>query len=199
MAGTRPYRMGVRAASTERTRRRLLSAARAEFLTRPYDDVRLARVAAAAGVSQQTLLNHFTSKENLFLAVLDELGAEIRAARAPVPRGDVDAAVAQLLREYEEYGDAYAFLLPAVERAPDLLGGVLATARTTHTSWLADVFGDVLPHDPRHRRRVLAALYASTDVGTWKLLRRDLGRSRAETGATLRLMLRAVLAAAAGP
>jgi hypothetical protein len=35
-----------------------------------------------------------------------------------------------------------------------------------------------------------------TDVGTWKLLRRDLGHSRADTAAVLRALLRAALATA---
>ncbi|GAB7190672.1 hypothetical protein NUM3379_13780 [Kineococcus sp. NUM-3379] len=199
MVETRPYRMDRRARSVEETRRRILSAARTAFLAEPYDGVRLADVAATAGVSQQTLLNHFTSKENLFVAVLGVLGAEIEAARSPVPPGDTDAAVAELVREYEEFGDANVRFVLVAERMPAVLGDALAGARAAHARWLEDVFGGELPQDPLPRRRALAALYAATDVGTWKLLRRDLGHSRTETAAAVRLAVGAVLTAARRP
>ena len=48
-----------------------------------------------------------------------------------------------------------------------------------HQEWLAEVFGDVLPADAAARRHVLLELHAATDVYTWKLLRRDMGRPRA--------------------
>ena len=59
----RTYRMQARAEGVERTRERILRVAPARFVDLPYDDVRLADVAADAGVTQQTLLNHFSSKE----------------------------------------------------------------------------------------------------------------------------------------
>lgn len=43
-------------------------------------------------------------------------------------------------------------------------------------------FGDALPPAAVARRRAIHALHAATDVYTWKLLRRDVGLSRKETG-----------------
>ena len=195
---TRAYRMEGRAAGAERTRERILAVARDRFVELPYDEVRLAEVAAAAQVTQQTLLNHFGSKEGLLLALVDVLAPEIAALRGRVRPGDADAAVRGLVRQYEALGDANVRLAAAAERFPALAPGV-RTARDRHRAWLAEVFADQLPADGPARRRALAALYAATDVGTWKLLRRDLGHSRAETTAVLAHLVRAALAATPGP
>jgi AcrR family transcriptional regulator len=188
----RSYRMRARALTVGRTRERILSVARDRFFQLPYDEVRLAEVAAAAGVSQQTLLNHFSSKEGLLLAVVEFVEPEIEALRGAVVPGDVDAAVRGLMRQYEVLGDANVRLAAVAERIPELARAV-QFGRTHHTAWLEATFADSLPDDRRARRRALAALYAVTDVGTWKLLRRDLGHSRSGTAAVLRSLLRAAL------
>src|SRR4051794_11294122 len=48
----------------------ILAAATESFLTHGYTRTTLDDVAAAAGVSKQTVYSHFTDKETLFLAVL---------------------------------------------------------------------------------------------------------------------------------
>jgi AcrR family transcriptional regulator len=190
---TRTYRLQARAEGVERTRERILRAAKQRFFTLPYDDVRLADVAADAGVTQQTLLNHFTSKERLVLSLVEFVGADVAELRGPVRPGDVEAAARALMREYEALGDATVRLLAVAERIPELLEGI-ERARTVHIAWLEEVFAEHLPAEPRARRRAIAALYAVTDVGTWKLLRRDLRHSRVETTAVLKSLLRAALA-----
>ncbi len=190
---TRTYRLQARAEGVERTRERILQAAKQRFFTLPFDDVRLADVAADAGVTQQTLLNHFTSKERLILALVEFVGADVAELRGPVRAGDVDGAARALMREYEALGDATIRLLAVAERIPELMEGI-EKARAVHVAWLEEVFGEELPADPRARRRSVAALYAVTDVGTWKLLRRDLRHSRMETTAVLKSLLRAALA-----
>jgi AcrR family transcriptional regulator len=183
---------GSRARGVERTRDRILGAARRRFFELSYDEVRLADIAAEAGVTQQTLLNHFSSKEGLLLALRDVVQEEVAAFRGPVRPGDVRGAVRGLMRQYEAIGDGNVRLAAAAERVPVLREGV-AHARSVHLAWLEETFGDQLPTDPRDRRRALAALFAATDVGTWKLLRRDLGRSRAETTAVLESLILAGL------
>jgi AcrR family transcriptional regulator len=193
MAATaRSYRMQARALAVGRTRERVLAVARERFFNLPYDEVRLAEIAATAGVTQQTLLNHFSSKEGLLLAVVEYVKPEIEAMRGPVVPGDVDAAVRGLMRQYEALGDANVRLAVVAERIPELARAV-EFGRGHHTAWLEATFADWLPGDRRPRLRMVAALYAVTDVGTWKLLRRDLGRSRVETAAVLRALVRAAL------
>ena len=195
---TRSYRMQARAAGVQRTRERILTAARDRFLELPYDDIRLGDVAADAGVTQQTLLNHFTSKEGLALALVEVLGPEIEALRGAVVTGDVASFVRGLMRQYEALGGANVRLAAVAERISTLAEG-LRIARATHTAWLEEAFGASLPDDAAARRRALAALYAVTDVGTWKLLRRDLGHSRSETTTVLEHLVRAALATTPAP
>ncbi|WP_432493078.1 TetR/AcrR family transcriptional regulator [Kineococcus gypseus] len=188
----RSHRTGRRARSVERTREAIVTAAAEAFLARPYDEVRLVDVARAAGVTQQTLINHVESKENLLLVAMLHLGQELLAQRGPIAPGDAAGAVRALVAQYERYGDANVRFLALEPRLP-ALAGALRHARAEHTRWLEGVFGAHLPVGAAPRRRALAALYAVTDVGTWKLLRRDLGHSRATTSAVLLSMLRAVL------
>jgi AcrR family transcriptional regulator len=195
--GVRGYRMQARATAVAQTRERILAVSRDRFFRLPYDEVRLLDIATAAGVSQQTLLNHFSSKEGLLLAVVEFVRPEIEILRGPLVPGDVEAAVRGLMRQYEALGDANVRLAAVAERIPELARGV-EFGRAHHTAWLEATFADSLPDDPPARRRTVAALYAVTDVGTWKLLRRDLGRSRAETSAVLRSLLTAALETARG-
>ena len=67
MTSARPTRAN-RTDNVADTRRRLLDAAIEQFTSNPYEDVTIAGIAAAAGVSHQTLLNHFESKEALAVA-----------------------------------------------------------------------------------------------------------------------------------
>ncbi len=55
-----------RTASGERSRRRLLEAARAEFAERGYAGARVASIAARAGVNKQLISYHFGGKRGLY-------------------------------------------------------------------------------------------------------------------------------------
>lgn len=184
----REYDMTARAASTVRTRERLLQAAREGFAERRYDDVTLAEVAAAAGVTVQTLLNHFGSKEGLLAAAAEAFAGEIDDLRGPVDPGDVDGAVDALLRHYEVLGDANWRFVADSERQT-ALRELLDHARTAHRGWIEATFAPLLPDGEPARSEAITALYAMTDVGTWKLLRRDLGCSVDETRAVLRRLI----------
>lgn len=188
----RPYRMVARAEKRARTRDAIVAAMREAVLGTPYPEVRVSDVARAAGVSAQTVHDHFESKERLFLAAADELGTEILAGRARVPRGDVAAVVRTLVGEYERFGDANWSLL-LLEQTSTEVAAALRAGRTAHRGWLEQQFDGALPTDPARRREAVAALYAATDVGTWKLLRRDLGLSRPRTCRAMEALLRGVL------
>ncbi len=79
-----------------KTRARIAAAATGLFLERGFDDVTIAEVAAAAGVSKVTVFAHFERKEDLFL---DRLPDAVDLARAVIreraPDVDVVAAVRQ--------------------------------------------------------------------------------------------------------
>jgi AcrR family transcriptional regulator len=65
MAGTNE---GLRERKKRATRDQIASNARRLFADRGFDDVTVAQVAAAAGVSEKTVFNHFAAKEDLAFA-----------------------------------------------------------------------------------------------------------------------------------
>lgn len=186
--------MSSRASAMERTHGGILGAAREQFLAAPYDDVTLSTIAKEAGVTQQTVLNHFESKENLFAVLVEGIAVEVDDRRGTARAGDTAASIRVLLREYEEIGDAVVRFLALEDRMP-VVADILASGRTKHRAWLEHVFADRLPADTRARRRTVTALYAATDIYVWKLLRRDLDNSLTETA---RVMQRLVTGAISG-
>jgi AcrR family transcriptional regulator len=179
MKANRTYQMGARAEAVEATRERIARAAAELFLEQTFEDVTLAAIAKAAGVSHQTVLNHYGSKAGVVRGVVEVLGDETMSARSAEP-GDVPGAVHALVGEYERMGDAN-FRWAASADRHDELASVLDIARAGHQAWLEAMFGEALPTARVARRRAVHALHAATDVYTWKLFRRDLRLSRAET------------------
>ena len=179
MKTARPYRMQARAATTEATRARIVESAVALFHERWYDELTLTAIAEAAGVSAQTVLNHFGSKEGLIAALSADVRARIEQQRDVAP-GDVDGAVAALVGDYEMTGDAVIRLL-ALEGRVDAVAPHLAEGRAVHRDWVRRTF--------RAEPDLLPLLVVATDVYTWKLLRRDQGLSRAETVAAIRRLV----------
>jgi AcrR family transcriptional regulator len=56
----------------EDTRRRLIEAAHAQFLEKGYHGTSMRQIAQAAGLAVGGIYNHFASKEDVFVEVLDE-------------------------------------------------------------------------------------------------------------------------------
>ena len=177
------YSMELRAAATEATRERILVAAYELFLEHWYDDVTLARIAKRAGVSAQTVINHFGGKEGLFAGVNDRFGQEVVSRRYSATPGDVDSVIAALMSDYEITGDAVIRLLALEEKVP-AVGPLLATGRQGHRTWVEAMFGA-----PER----VPELIVATDVYTWKLLRRDQRLSRKDTAAAMRRIVEALL------
>jgi AcrR family transcriptional regulator len=184
--------MRARAEAVEATRERIARAAIARFLGEPYEAVTVTAVAADAEVSHQTVLNHFGSKEGLFLAAAELFTGDVMRRRRRRAPHDAASAVAVLFEEYEESGDGNVRLAALDERFATV-AAVIDAARARHRGWLAEVFADRLPRVPAERRRALAALHAATDVSTWKLLRRDLGLGRRAAQRVMAEMVAAIV------
>jgi len=192
MKTKRSYTLGARAEAVVSTRERIVREAMQLLFDNYYEDVTLAEIARAAAVSHQTVLNHFSSKEGVALAVAELLTSETTDARYRAVPGDVNDAVAVVVGEYERFGDANFRWAAASERLGSL-ATILDGARASHQAWLEHCFGPRLPEGRADRRRAVNALHAATDVYTWKLLRRDLGLSRAETTQTLIQLVEGIL------
>jgi AcrR family transcriptional regulator len=95
-----PARGGTRAAETAARKQRLLSAATALAAEGGYDAVQMRDVAARAEVALGTLYRHYSSKDQLLLALLAHQASTLRERldQRP-PRGDAPAdRVADVLR-----------------------------------------------------------------------------------------------------
>ncbi len=183
-SSTRSYTLGARADGVAATRDRITHAAERLFLDQRVEDVTLAAIATAAGVSHQTVLNHFGSKEGVVLGVAELLRDETTTTRGAARPGDVPGAVHALVDDYERMGDANVRWVASAEHMPTL-AALLDEARAGHRNWIVAMFGDRLPRDAAARTRAIHAVYAATDVFTWKLLRRDLHLDRAATEQTI--------------
>ena len=188
--------MGVRAAATEATGRRILDAASALFGEQLYDQVPLAAVAARAGVTVQTVIRRFGSKEELYHAVARHRSTLIRSARDAATPGDVASAIEVLVAGYDRWGDEILHLL-AQEGRSTVIADVLADGRRFHHNWLARVFAPQLGRigDGPAREHELAKLAAVTDLYAWKVLRRDLGLTEEQTRAAITETVTALLGA----
>ena len=124
--------MGARAEAAQRTRESILDGGVRAFADRWYDEVTLADVAREAGVSQQTVVNHFGSKENLYLCGLNERFApRVAAARSGVVIGDIASVVQTLVDDYEVTGTSTICVLALAERHPPLAEVTRTDADTT--------------------------------------------------------------------
>ena len=180
----RQYTQRARAERTEATRQRILDAALERFTEDWFDEVTLASVAKQADVSQQTLVNHFGSKEGLVEAIAERIDPEIRSIRERVAPGDVPGLVDALMEQYEATGDANARWAALEDRTP-VIAPYLARGRAFHRESVAATLGVT----DEQRKTTLAVV---TDVLTWKMLRRDHGLSAEETAAALLDMLEAL-------
>jgi AcrR family transcriptional regulator len=190
---TRRYTQDARARSAEDTARRIVEAFLSRLMAQWYDEITLDRIAEDAGVTVQTVVRRFGGKEGLLARSVGTLSGQINAQRA-TPPGDIRGAVRNLVADYERTGDAVVRLLALEPRHP-AIKETLGFGRGEHRRCVSEAFAGVLGTlDAAARERALDALVIATDVYAWKLLRRDMGRGRDATAATIESMIRAVLA-----
>lgn len=194
---TRDYRMVERAAGVERTREAILTATYELWLEVPYDDLTLERIAERADVSRQSIYRHFGSRDELFAATAEHR-SDLDDEGGDAPVGDVDAAIRRVVDRYEVMGDANVRTAQLEDRVP-LAAELLDSGRVGHRDWLERTFAPYIPDEPVARMRCLDALYAATDVMTWKLLRRDFDRSPDETVAVMRHLVDGALGQVSDP
>jgi AcrR family transcriptional regulator len=189
MKTRRPYTMRARAVASEATRRRILETVAGLLKTRFRSEIRLEDVAAGAEVTVQTVLNLFGSRSALLDQALAELLRELRAQRLRAEPGDVEGAIAALVDHYEQFGDLVIRNL-AEQADPELN----ETGRAGHRQWVQRQFTSHIGSlSEKGRRSLVDKLVCVCDVYTWKLLRRDMGRSRPETDATILGLVNAIV------
>jgi AcrR family transcriptional regulator len=189
---TRPrsYRMRARAEAAAETRARILRAVLELHVERFHDQITLEAISQRAGVTVQTVLRHFGTRESLVAAAAEQATSEVLAQRSAAPVGDVNGAVENLVDHYEDWGRSALRLLAQEDRVPQLRA-VANAGRAAHYAWVERTFAPFLARssDPLLR----PGLIALSDVFVWKLFRLDLGLDRTKTASAMAKMIRAVI------
>jgi TetR/AcrR family transcriptional regulator, regulator of autoinduction and epiphytic fitness len=187
-----------RTVRAERTRRALVDALLAlldEGVLRPTAE----QIAERAGVSERSLFQHFSDREQLFEAVARQQYERVLPTLKPIDASlpvseRIDAFVEQRARLYEQS--------KGVRRAASLLepdsgavAGWLASARKAGAADVERVFRTELEATPEGERAVLRAALVSASAWTaWESYRFHQGLGVARARAALRTTLAALLA-----
>ena len=182
-ASRRPYRMTARAEAAAATAQRILESVIDLHSERFHDQITLEDIAARAGVTVQTVLRRFGSKEQLLDAAAAMVSEQVVRQRQQAPVGDVDGAVDNLVTHYEERGRTVLRLLAQEERVTQFQP-ILEQGRHLHYDWVATTFRPFLDR-ACDRDRLHAQLIALLDVYVWKVLRLDLGLEPADVRTAL--------------
>jgi AcrR family transcriptional regulator len=188
----RGYTMTARAQAVEATRTSILDALVQLSMEHLLPDIALDDVASRAGVSVQTVLRHFGSRDGLFDAAMTH-GQLAAAEERRAPVGDVEEAVRILMDHYEQRGRGVLLLL-AQEQVDARVAQITRDGRLLHRRWVEEVFGPLLPAGAAWRDEAVDLLVVATDVYAWKLLRLDRELSRAATQRRMHHLVGMVLA-----
>jgi AcrR family transcriptional regulator len=191
MKSGRQYVMRARAEAAGQTRERILRAAVGVAGDTMSLDFGLSEVADRAGVSVQTVLRHFGSRDGLLDAGLRFATEQVISERR-APAGDVAAAVRAITAHYERGGD-WSLAMLAREGRDERARQVTDHGRRVHRDWVTTVFAPQLARAPGDAAALTDLLVVATDVYTWKLLRRDRKLSRAEVERRLIRLVAAIL------
>jgi AcrR family transcriptional regulator len=178
----------------QHTRESILDAAVELFEPAWYDEVTLADIARRAGVSQQTVVNHFGTKMELYLTGIRERFAPgIQAIRDRAVPGDVGSIVEAAVQDYEATGDGTLRTIALAGRVEEL-AGVVQGGRRAHREWVEEMFTPQLGRRrSKFRERRVTLLAAVLDVTMWQQLRRDQGLGQEETREHLTMLVEGVL------
>lgn len=180
--------MTARAASAQDTADRLIDAMLDRFRSTPYPALRLDDVARDAGVTVQTAIRRYGTKERLLAATAAREVQRIGAAREQSAFADPATAVAALCNYYEADGDLIARFESEAALVP-ALAELAGAGRAVHIRWIEEVFASRLRDDRGVR---LAQLIAVLDVRTWQVLRRERGLGPDDTRRALETLVAAV-------
>ncbi len=190
----RRYLMTARAAKTAETRARIRTSAIQLYQERAaIEDFTLEDVAQRARVAVRTILRAWRSKEELVYAALDAMAGQ-QVALQRTPPGDVAAVVCAFFDVYESIGDLVMQRLND-ERHRPALKPALDQGRENHRDAVNTAFAPHLDRlQGKPRAQLLTILVIATDVYVWKLLRRDMGLSRAASEAIVVKIINGVVA-----
>ncbi len=176
----RAYHQTARATAAESLRQRVVTAFNALLLSRWIAEITLDEIAVSAGTTRQTVIRMFGGKDGLLEAAIELVRAEAVPRTSMPAEVSARAALEALIAHYEAVGDMVVRFLAQEERH-SALRPLLAQGRHEHRAWVEERFGSTQSGlSALEQERRLTRLIVATDIYTWKLLRRDFGKSRDE-------------------
>lgn len=166
----------------ETRRRQIIEAVRPLYLSRPYNDVSTAELAAAAGVARGLINHYFGSKRDLFLEVMRSsirMPAEELPDLSDLPLPErVRRTMDWILTAAETYGPSWVSVSGAANLHGDSDLQLVVDEADDHAARLTlDAIG--LPDDPRLRARLRATAALVKSVCREWLQRETLTRDEA--------------------
>lgn len=163
--------MNVRLPAHER-RRQLLDTALDAFAAEGFHATSMNDVAEAAGVTKPVLYQHFGSKRQLYLELLEDVGTRLgdriaaATAAAESPHQQVESGFAAYFRFVHEHPSAYQLLFGGgTRRDPEFSDAVHRVEEHLAASVAALIDADI---DPDHRRTLAFGLVGLAE-GTSRL------------------------------
>jgi AcrR family transcriptional regulator len=169
-------RLGV-----DERRRRLLELGADLFARHAYEDLSMARIARAAGISKALLYHYFPSKQAYFAATLEQAAAELAETTRPdpalAPVEQLSSSLDAYLAWVERHADAYAKLIRSVGAVPEVRELVERVRDETAERILAGIAGGGDP-PPALRAAVRGWLWFMDGAVLDWLEHRDIDRER---------------------
>jgi AcrR family transcriptional regulator len=194
----RPVRPPRRRLTPEDRRQALIDSALALFNTRPYDEVSVDDIAAAAGMSRPLVYHYYGGKGGLFISALRHTGDDVVAAVSKAGVGDPDHWLTAGLAAFFDHIQANPIGLTALLRHGSLPGGearqILEEIRDRVLALMLVCLDP--PSDSAVLRSVLRGWIAMVETMGREWLRRG-EPTREQLEKLLPELLRAVLGAAA--
>ena len=139
----------------EQRRGQLLELGRALFSTRPYEEISVDEIAAAAGISKGLLYHYFPGKRELYLACVRESVSRMQKLSAPdpalPPMKRLEASLDGFIAHIQDHTDSFLNLLRGGDRDPEV-EAILAEGRRSSVEGLARSLG---LEDSGHHTRLL--------------------------------------------
>ncbi|HEX8375609.1 MAG TPA: TetR/AcrR family transcriptional regulator [Geminicoccaceae bacterium] len=187
--------------AVDERRRQLLEAGERVFAEHAYDDVSMAEIARAAGISKGLLYHYFPSKRDLFVATLEARAQELAGLTEPDPSLPVAEQLTQSVDAYlawiEDHAASYAKLVESMSGS-DEVRSYMAQVRTDTVERILG--GLVTGGDPAAVRTALHGFLWFMDGACldW-LAHRDLAREQLRDMLVMTFVGAVGAAAQAGP
>jgi AcrR family transcriptional regulator len=138
--------------STDARREQLVAHGIEIFSERPFDEVAIDDIAAAAGISKGLLYHYFASKRDFYVAVIRSAADEMQALTEPdpalAPRERLAAALERYLEYVETHARGYATVLRAGIGSDQAVAEVVEEVRSAMVARLLDDLPVTPPGEP---------------------------------------------------